>query len=62
MEITDDGVEVVDALVSGSDGSYEVSLTGTVHFDAGGIYFLMVCVDDEYPYKEPVYYTAQAIW
>ena len=62
MEITDDGIEVKDVLLPAENGEYEVSHTGTIHFDEAGLYFLMIAIEEEYPYNEPVYYTTRAIW
>ena len=62
LEITDNGVDVKEVLMPENGGDYEVAYTGTIHFDTAGLYFLMVAVEDEYTYDEPVYYTARAIW
>ena len=62
MEITDDGLEIKDVLLPDEDGEYEVSCTGTIHFDEAGLYFLMVAVVEEYSSEDPVYYTTRAVW
>ena len=62
LELTDNGIEVKDALMPGSEGEYDVSHTGVIHFDEPGIYFLMICVDETYEYDEPLYYVARAVW
>lgn len=62
LELTDNGIDVKDALMPGSEGEYDVSHTGVIHFDEPGIYFLMICVDETYEYDEPLYYVARAVW
>lgn len=57
----DEDSDVTDVLMPSDEGEY-TSLVGTVHFDEGGLYFLLVCVDDSYPYVEPVYYILEADW
>ena len=57
----DDDIEVIDVLEPESyrDMSY---MGGTVHFDKGGDYFIVLLMDDSYPYSEPVYYILDASW
>ena len=62
LELTDNGIDVKDALMPGSEGEYDVSHTGVIHFDEPGIYFLMICVDETYEDDEPLYYVARAVW
>ena len=37
-------------------------MSGTVHFDAPGDYFLVLLIDESYPYDEPLYYLINAAW
>ena len=57
----DEDVELLDALMPAHTGNYD-SFTGTVHFDAAGTYFLMLCVEDNYPFTDPSYYALRASW
>ena len=59
--LTDDGTDIVDVLMPCDDGEY-VSQAATVHFDEGGMYFLLICLEDDYPFDEPAYYIAAAEW
>ena len=53
--------EVFDALQADSEGSF-VFMSGTVHFDAPGDYFLVLLLDESYPFSEPVYYFIDTTW
>ena len=61
LDDSNEDVELVDALSPAKVDGYD-ALTGTVHFDAPGSYFLLICVEDSYPYNEPSYYAARASW
>ena len=58
---TDDDVELMDALMPTNLDGYD-AMTGTIHFDAAGSYFLLLCIDEGYPYTDPMYYALQANW
>ena len=57
----EDDVELMDALTPDSVDGFD-ELTGTFHFDEAGAYFLVVCLDDSYPFNEPSYYALSANW
>lgn len=57
----DDDVELMDALTPTNVDGYD-AMVGTIHFDAAGSYFLLLCVDEAYPYDEPAYYAVRACW
>ncbi len=57
----EEGTELLDVLSPGSGRSYEY-MTGTIHFDEAGVYLLLICTDDTYPYSDPLYYAASAQW
>ena len=58
---SDDDVDLIDALSPTELDGYD-AFTGTVHFDAPGSYFLLLFVDETYPFDEPSYYAARASW
>ena len=58
---TDDDVELIDALVPTEENGYD-ALVGTISFDAAGDYFLLICVDESYPYDEASFYAARVSW
>ena len=37
-------------------------MSGTVHFDEPGDYFLVLLMDESYPYDEPLYYLIDVNW
>ena len=57
----EDDVELMDSLTPTMVDGYE-ELAGTIHFDAAGSYFLVICVEDSYPYSESSYYALCASW
>lgn len=62
VRLTEDGdTEVFDSLSPDSEGSF-VFMSGTVHFDAPGDYFLVLLLDEGYPFDEPVYYFVDTSW
>ncbi len=63
LSLTDDGedVELMDALMPTTVDGYDAFST-TISFDSAGTYFLMLCVEDAYPYNEPAYYAVRANW
>lgn len=58
---TDDDVELIDALVPTEENGYD-ALVGTLSFDAPGDYFLLLCVEENYPYDEASFYAARVSW
>ena len=58
---TDDDVELIEALVPTEENGYD-ALVGTISFDAAGDYFLLICVDESYPYEEASFYAARVSW
>ena len=58
---SDDDVDLIDALSPTKLDGYD-AFTGTIHFDAPGSYFLVLFVDETYPFDEPSYYAARASW
>ena len=58
---TDDDVELIEALVPTEENGYD-ALVGTLSFDAPGDYFLLLCVDENYPYDEASFYAARVSW
>ena len=62
VRLTDDGdTDVFDSLQPDSEDDF-VFMSGTVHFDAPGDYFLVLLIDESYPYDEPLYYLINAAW
>ena len=62
VRLTDDGdTEVLQALEPNS-GDELAFMSGTVHFDEPGDYFLVVLLDESYPYDEPTYYLIDVAW
>ena len=57
----DDDVELMDALSPSNVDGYE-AMVGTIRFDTAGTYFLLLCVDENYPYDDPAYYAVRASW
>lgn len=57
----DEDVELVDALAPTRVDDYD-ALVGTIRFDAAGPYFLVLCLDEAYPFNEPAYYALRASW
>ena len=57
----EEGTELVDVLMPVEGDDY-VSMGGTIHFENAGVYMLMICIDDNYPYGDPLYYAACAQW
>ena len=62
LDETGDDVEALDVLLPTSDGSFEFSQSLSLHLDEAGAYFLLVFVDDDYPYDEPAFYGVCASW
>ena len=62
VRLNDDGeTDIFDALVRDSEDDY-VFMSGTVHFDEPGDYFLVLLMDESYPYDEPLYYLIDVNW
>lgn len=62
LSLTDDeDVELMDALLPAHADDYDL-FSGTVRFDAAGTYFLLLCVDEEYPFTDPSFYVLRASW
>ena len=62
VRLTEDGdTDVFDSLQPDSEDDF-VFMSGTVHFDAPGDYFLVLLIDESYPYDEPLYYLINAAW
>ena len=57
----DEDVELLDALMPAHEGEYD-SFVGTIRFDAAGSYFLLLCLDENYPFTDPSYYALRASW
>ena len=62
VRLTDNGdTEVIQALEPDSEDDF-VFMSGTVRFDEPGDYFLVLLLDEGYPYDEPAYYFIDATW
>ena len=57
----DDDLDLMDALMPTTIDGYD-AFAGTIHFDAAGSYFLVICVDENYPFTDPSYYAFRASW
>ncbi len=57
----EEGTELMTVLEAGENNGFHY-MSGTVHFDQPGVYLLLICMDDAYPYSEPLYYAASAQW
>ena len=62
VRLTETGdTEIISTLQPDSDGDF-VFMSGSVHFDKPGDYFLVLLLADGYPYNEPAYYLAELDW
>lgn len=54
--ITEDDYEIIDVLTPEENLEYKIENTLRLTIDEEGIYFLIITVEDGYPYSEPAYY------
>ena len=61
LSFVDDDVQLMEALVPVDGLDYD-ALGGTIHIDEPGTYFLLVALDERFPFDTSSYYLLEASW